>query len=734
MAQPRQAAAQANAPSDWNTTTVQAAPLLSPDWYRMAHLRLRLRPGVRVSEQMVRGEAWFVLSDPVSGRHLRFNASAWALFKGCDGRSSLDQLWSDLVASTGDDAPSQGETMALVGQAYSANLLQGNLPSDAVALVRAHQHGQKKRKPAINPLSFKLPLWDADRWLSAHAHRVAPLYSRGAAWLIAVLLAAGLCLLLLQGDALGAVLREQWGDGRLLLLVWLAYPPMKALHELAHAFAVKLHGGRVHEVGLSLLALNPVPYVDASAANAFASKTSRMAVAGAGIAVEGLLATGALLLWVLLEPGLARDMALAVVVVGALSSLLVNGNPLLPFDGYHLLCDAAELPNLGSRSQQFWRHGLKKWLLRLPQQRFGHLAPGERPWLIAYAPLAWVFRTGLLVLIATALAQWSATLGLLVLAWGMWLALGRGLWSAWRWLASSAELQGQRLGVAVRSGMLAALVLGLLLGAPLPDRTQASGVVWLPDNAVLRAPIDGELVQLLQTDGQTVAVGQPIALLRNETLVLEHGKAQRQLAQLRIERGLKFENNAAGVAGLDDEIAGLQAQVKHLGEQVASLTLRAAAAGRLVIDASHRPLGRYLSQGDLVGHVLPSGAPMVRALVNNEDIALVRGQAGAITVQLAHGPDQALPATLVAAQPQATTRLPSPALGEGAGGSVPLDHHDAKGLTARAPYFQFDLQLPAGTVAHVGARALVAFGHGHTTPALLAARHLRRGFLRHFEK
>jgi putative peptide zinc metalloprotease protein len=121
-------------------------------------------------------------------------------------------------------------------------------------------------------------------------------------------------------------------------------------------------------------------------------------------------------------------------------------------------------------------------------------------------------------------------------------------------------------------------------------------------------------------------------------------------------------------------------------------------------------------------------------LVRNDDIALVRAHPGQITVQLAHGDGQVLPATLVAAVPQASTRLPSAALGEQAGGPLPLDPADTEGLTTREPLFQFDLRLPAGSSAHVGARGQVQFHHGQANAATLAMRFVRRAFLRHFER
>ncbi|HSW23368.1 MAG TPA: hypothetical protein VLJ62_11420, partial [Burkholderiaceae bacterium] len=111
--------------------------LLSPDWYRVASMRPRLRDGVRVTRQRVRGETWYVLSDPMTGRHHRFNALAYGLIAGCDGQRTLDDVWAARAAIDGDDAVTQGEAIRIFSQAFGANLFIGDIAPDAVAIVRA---------------------------------------------------------------------------------------------------------------------------------------------------------------------------------------------------------------------------------------------------------------------------------------------------------------------------------------------------------------------------------------------------------------------------------------------------------------------------------------------------------------------------------------------------------------------------------------------------------------------
>ncbi|MCI4429198.1 MAG: HlyD family efflux transporter periplasmic adaptor subunit [Burkholderiales bacterium] len=710
-------------------------PLLSPDWYRLANMRPRLRGGVRVSRQSVRGETWYVLSDPVTGRHHRFNDMAYSLVGSCNGHATLDEVWSARVAAEGDDAPSQAETIRIFAQAFAANLFVGDVAPDAAALVRANTRVEGKRwRASINPLAFRVPLWDPDRFLSEQVHRVAWLFSRRARVGIGAILLLGALLLAVNFGAVSNATLRDLGTGRMLLLLWLMYPLMKGLHELGHAFAVKVHGGDVHEVGVTLMLLTPLPYVDASASVGFAEKEQRIEVAAAGIVVEALLASFACVLWLLLEPGWLKDACFAVVFIGALSTLAVNGNPLLRFDGYHVLCDAAELPNLALRSIQYWQYQVKRRLLGVGGVRFGGRAKGERPWLIAYAPLAWGYRSALLILVAVVAANWSGALGLCMLALAAWSVLFKPAWAALCWVAKSPELSGRRPRAVLALLLILSVLGGLGVGVPLPQRTHAPGVVWLPDEALVRLATDGFVDQFAVQDGEVIEAGTTIAELSNEPLLVELVRVEALIERARVEHALRFEFEAQRAKAAEDELVHLDAERERLRERVAGLTVRAAIGGRVVIDPRRIVAGQFVPQGELIAQVLADDAPLVRTLVRNEDIALVRERPGVISVELAHADAGALHAVLDSAVPKATASLPTPALGDAAGGSITLDTSDKSGRTAREPFFQLDLKLDAGTRAHVGARALVTFAHGDASAAEITGRFLRQSFLRYFER
>jgi putative peptide zinc metalloprotease protein len=406
----------------------------------------------------------------------------------------------------------------------------------------------------------------------------------------------------------------------------------------------------------------------------------------------------------------------------------------LRFDGYHVLCDAAELPNLALRSTQYWQYQLKRRLLGVGSVRFGGRAKGERPWLIAYAPLSWAYRSALLVLVAVLAANWSGALGICVLALAAWSALLKPAWACLHWVAKSGELRGRRPS-AVLALLLVVSVIGVLgVGVPLPQRTHAPGVVWLPDDALLRLATDGFVEQFAVHDGEVIEAGTVIAELSNDPLLVDLVRVEAMIERAQVEHALRFEFEAQRAIAAEDELVHLGVERERLRERLAGLTVRAAIGGRVVIDPRRIVAGQYVAQGELIAQVLAEDAPLVRTLVRNEDIALVRERPGVISVELAHAEGGALHAVLVSAVPKATASLPTPALGDAAGGSITLDTSDKSGRTAREPFFQLDLKLDAGTRAHVGARALVTFAHGDASAAELIGRFLRQSFLRYFER
>lgn len=712
-----------------------AESLYSTQWYRVARVMPRLAPQVRVQRQHWRDQRWHVLIDDASGRSHRLNDAAFQFIGRCDGQRTVHEVWSALLEQQRDQAPTQDEVLALLGQLGELDLLQAEGLADTEAqLHRQARRERRRRRAMLNPFSFRLPLGDPHPWLRRLDPLARALFSRGgaAAWLLLVLLGGGAALLNAPGLlSHGGTLFQQPSN---VLTMWLAYPVMKALHELAHALAVRRFGGEVHEVGLGLMFLVPAPYVDASAANAMASRSRRAVVGAAGIAAELAVAAAGVLLWAAASPGWwLHDLGFVLALIGAGSTVLFNGNPMLRFDAYHVMCDLLELPNLATRSGAWWQAVAARHLLGHRSELPAHAA-SERKWLWAYAPLSLAWRVVLSFAIVLWLGGHWLLLGLAAAAYSLFGVLLKPL-AQWARQSLQAALPGRdQARVRARLGFTAAAVVLAVCVLPLPFVTVAPAVVWLPEQAQVRTEVDGFVVEIARADGQAVAPGELLLRLDNPELRATHAQLASRLEGLRAEQYLTLMRDPNAAQSLAAELERLRAEMARVQQRLERLEVRAQAHGTLVMPRQADWQGAYLRQGQALGHVLTPGPMRVRAAVAQADAHLVRQQLRAAQVRVADDRFSARAAQLLQDTPAATRNLPSAALADVGGGPLASDPAAKDGVQTLEPVFLYDLTLPtvAADGQRVGARAWVRFDHGYQPLALQGYRRATQVFLKHF--
>jgi putative peptide zinc metalloprotease protein len=713
------------------------APLLSAQWFRLAGLRPQLDAAARVERTVVRGEVWHVLVRADGTRSLRLNAAAWCAIGRCDGALTVQRLWDIALAELGDAAPTQDELLGILARLHAAGVMSFDRRPDFGAPGRApRQPGSAA--PGANParanslLAWRFPLGRPDALLRRLAPPLRFLFTPWAlaAWLLGV--AWAVLAAISHAGELSAQVAAALALPRTWWMLWLAYPVVKALHELAHGVAARVAGAQVPEWGLTLLMFVPVPYVDASAVSALPRRGQRLAVAAAGIVVELALAALGLAVALSVQPGVLRDLALVVFFIGALSTLLVNANPLMRFDGYHMLTDAFELPNLAPRSAQFWLHQLRRVLLRVPGEAPLQPAAGEAPWLWAYAPASLVMRWLIAVSVILWLGSVSALFGSAVaLAFGWWL-IGKPALTLWRWLQSAALADGTRVRaqrrIAVASGLLGLAAVAL----PLPDTTVAQGVLWAPDQALVRAQVDGFVDELLVDDGQQVQLGDALLRLHAPALHAAHERLQGRIAALQSERFQTLRDDPARAAAVEHELQAAEAEADQALERLGHLTVQAQVAGRVSITRAADLSGRYVARGTLIGHVMTGEPGLVRVAVPDDRAALVAGYRGEVDVRLADPAAPALRGRWTGSTSGAGARLPSAALGDRSGGPIATDPEDREGLRPLQAILMADVHLPQATGDRIGERVQVRLAHGAAPVAWQAARALQQQVLRHF--
>ena len=701
------------------------APLYSPQWHEVAPLRPALRSAVRARRLHSRGRNWQLLSTPESRRQLRLNTAAWRFVGLLDGKHTIDTLWQRLQAQFGDDAPSQPEVLDLLAQLSDAGMLRADvIPDLPTQFDHARRQSRKQRLAALSPLAVRVRLFDP----SALLERLAPvgrhLFNLPAlcAWLVLV----GMTALHVGSEwsrlatALGQALQSQ----RFVVIAWVVYPLMKALHELAHGIAVRRWGGTVPTAGFTLLVLVPVPYLDASAANGF-ERAQRVVVSAAGILCELLIAALAFWVWSGVSPGLVQDVALTAFFIGAVSAPLFNGNPLLRFDGYYAFSDALDLPNLASRSRRWWQLAIARHLLRLQPPPMV-LAPGETPWLAIYAPAAWGFQIIIGIQIARWIAGFSTALGTLAALFLFITLLCLPLWRAVQaWTGgppSPAQRRARR-----RLGLALAATLAGLVALPLPSATRVPGVLALPDPARLHTDTAGFVAELLARDGTPVVAGQPVVRLDDPALATAERAVLSQLVALQARRYGQLLSNPREAGDVAAQIAALEQDLADICHRIAALALRAGVDGRVALAQQDDLPGTYLPQGHTLGYVVPDTGMTVRAVIGHEQIAHIRAATESVSVLPAGAAGAAIPARATRFAEGATHTLPSAALSERFGGPIATPANDPDGQRAIAALFEVELSLDAMPIAgRPGERVWVRFAHPDEPLAMQWARRGRQ--------
>ncbi|MEO1639792.1 MAG: PqqD family peptide modification chaperone [Pseudomonadota bacterium] len=706
---------------------------LSADWYRIAPLTPRLRGQVDIHRQVFRGDTWYVVQDHHSGKYHRVTPQANFILSMMNGRRTVGELWEAACERFDDAPPTQSETIKLLSQLHAADLIATDLPNiDEIGERHAKQERQTMIARLKNPLALRMPVLDPDNFLNWTVALVRPLFTwvGFVIWLGIVL--TGLVLMVLNWPLLTENFTDRVLAAENIILLILAYPVLKALHELGHAYATKVWGGEVHEIGIMLLIFMPVPYVDASASAAFASKWRRAVVGGAGIMVELAVASLALIFWLNAEPGLARAFAFNLMMIGGISTLLFNGNPLLRFDGYFVFADLIEIPGLGQRANQYFWYLCQRYILRIKDAQSPVRARGERKWLFWYGVLAFFYR----VFIAFAIAAFVATkfffIGILLAIWALGNTFAKPLWGGLKFLATSPKLRHRRKPVLIGVGAGFASLLTFFLALPLPYATTATGVVWLEEQAFVRVETNGFLDET-PVESRVTEAGEPLFELSEPALTQRMALTQARLeeAQFRLNTVLLVDQVQTDV--FRDQIALIEGQLGDAQQRAEGLVVRAPANGEVLIPRPHMLNGRLLNQGDAIGYMLDETPMRLRVAVSQGREQLVRDRTERVDVLFLREPDTPVPGRVVAEAPESQFNLPSAALSTEGGGQFTLDPQGAEQLRALERVFLFDV-MPNDNrpVTFVGERALVRFDHGSEPIAFRIWRSVRQIFLAQF--
>ena len=466
-----------------------ADSLHSASWYAVTKLRPKLLHHAEIHRRVLRDQVWYLLQDPATGRFHRLSLGAYLLIVAMDGRKTVNTLWQEACEQAGDDMPTQDEVVQLLSQLHAQDLLYCEVSPDIAELFQRYRKQKRGivKRTIGNPLSLRFPLFDPDEMLTHWVGLFKPLFGWFGVFLWILVVLPAIVLAGLHWPSLTHNISDRILSGQNLIVLWLVFPLVKALHELGHGFATKVWGGAVHEVGLMFMLFTPVPYVDASTSYSFQSKWRRAVVGAAGILVETFLAGLAMYVWALTEEGIVRAIAFNVMVIAGVSTVIINGNPLLKYDGYYVLTDLIEMPNLAARGAKYLTYLTDKYLLGAKQLQAGAETSSERAWFVGYTIFSFIYRIIVTLSIIFFVAGAYFFFGVLMALWSAVTMIVLPIWKAAKHIFQAPSLRKSRTYAVKLSGSLLLLAMFFIFFIPVPFSTQSEGIVWLPEDAIVRA-------------------------------------------------------------------------------------------------------------------------------------------------------------------------------------------------------------------------------------------------------
>lgn len=661
----------------------------SESWYRIANQRISLRQGVNARRQMFRGQRWIILENAFNNQFFRLRPEAWAFIGRLRPDRTVEEVWKECIQKFPDEAPGQEAVIQLLGQLYQANLLLYDQAADTSKLFERFEKTRKRETRArlLNIMFARFPLFDPDALLNVARPYIQWLFSPLGALLWLAVVGAGLNLAFEHMDELKTQGQSVLAPGNLPLL-YLGLVLIKVIHEFGHAACCKRFGGEVHVMGVMLMIFTPIPYMDASAAWGFRERWQRVLVGGAGMIVELFVAALATFVWANTGPGTVHNLAYNMMLVASVSTVIFNLNPLLRYDGYYMLADLLGLPNLGQHSNQQLRHVAERHLLGVKKSESPATTKREVAWFTGYGITSNIYRifvfTGMVLIVADQYLLIGLVMAVVcVISW-LVVPVGKLI----HYLATSPKLDRCRPRAVLVCSLAAAAVVAFLGVVPLPYHFRAPGVLEANQWSLVINGTMGRVEQVLVAPGSTVKQGQPLMQLSNRELELELLGARSAHAELDARIRQALDKEIANLRPLQAKLAATQKRIAQVQTDLAALTVRARNDGVWVSPQAAEMIGRWTPRGTTLGMVVNPAGFEFTATVLQEDVnrlftrqfphAEVRmhGQAGTV---MQVGQLRVVPAEQVS--------LPSPALGWGAGGEVPVAADDPQGRKAAEPFF-----------------------------------------------
>jgi putative peptide zinc metalloprotease protein len=494
------------------------------DLERRKSVRLRRRPDLGITPQKYEGKTYYVVKDPVSLRYYRFKEQEHFLLNLMDGGHTLDEAQKRFESRFRPERLTLEDLEQFGQQLLQAGLVQNETPGAGKLLF---ENRRKRRRMEMlstftNILYIKIPIFDPEKVLNLMLPYLKWMFTVWFLFASVAFFGAALTLVLTHFETFYSKLPsyQEFFSFKSVFYLWIALGAVKIIHEFGHGLSCKAFKGEVHEMGFLLLCLSPAMYCNVSDAWTLPNKWHRIIISAAGIYVELMIAAAATFYWWNSAGGTFwNNLALSLMIVCSVSTVLFNGNPLMRYDGYYVLADWIEIPNLRDRANRYLQNLAMDYCLGIEVQPEPYMQLWRKILFITFAIISYVYRWVITFVIlrfmATFLKPYKLEVISSMLAAGA-LASMIG-WPMYR-LIKNVRKRGRlpdmkpfRVSLTTAAVVLVLLVVFFL---PLPiSRIRETGIVQIQPEYVAQCHIEvpGQLKKLYVKEGQEVKKGQLLA-------------------------------------------------------------------------------------------------------------------------------------------------------------------------------------------------------------------------------
>lgn len=668
---------------------------ISESWHRIAGQKISLRPAVTISRRLFRNEKWYVIQDPFNNTFFRISPGAYAFIARLRPDRTVDETWQECIRRDAENAPGQEDVIQLLAQLNSADLLYHEKPADGAKLFDRRVRRRKREIRAVlsNIMSVRIPLIDPNNALNRYMRFISLLVSPwgGFIWIVVALFAGK--VIIDRFDALSAQAQGLLAPDNLIVL-YASLVFVKSFHEMGHAITCKRFGGEVHAMGVMLLVFTPLPYMDATSSWSFRSRWHRALVGASGMIFELFTAFLAAFVWAYTGPGMINSIAYNVLFIASVSTVMFNAIPLLRYDGYYILSDLLDIPNLHVRAVMQLRYLAERFLFGCMDSASPAQNIREAAWLTLFGISSGLYRVIVYTAIILFVADRYLLIGLLmaiigVISWGVVPLVRFGAY-----LTSSPRLSTARSRAAGTTILVFAAVLLVLGFIPFPSSFRAPGV--LESSTFVRVVNDapGYVKKIVAPSGTAVQAGTPLIELADEELDLDIRAAQAEHREQLSTLARAVTDAISDIGAVRNRIQLAEQKLANLEEQRRSLIIRAREAGTWVSPRISEMVGTWIPRGSEVGSIVNQSAYRFSAVVSQGEASrLFAGEIKKAEVRFFGQEDIALEVTGHTVIPFERVQLPSAALGWRAGGVVPVSPMDDSGTRTDEPFFLIYAEL-----------------------------------------